>query len=67
MITSHLKVEPPSALIYDFKGKYFHEEGLESENDERLTLENTLWSDTVLASSGHIFGQVIYTGKDTRS
>ena len=26
-----------------------------------------MWSDTVLASSGHILGQVIYTGKDTRS
>jgi len=30
-------------------------------------LENTLWSNTVLATSGFILASVIYTGKETRS
>jgi phospholipid-translocating ATPase len=30
-------------------------------------LENTLWQNTVLASSGYVVAQVIYTGKETRS
>lgn len=34
---------------------------------EGLSLENTLWSNTVLASTGFILGQVVYTGKETRS
>mmetsp|Transcript_39366 Transcript_39366/g.37835 ORF Transcript_39366/g.37835 Transcript_39366/m.37835 type:complete len:199 (+) Transcript_39366:960-1556(+) len=34
---------------------------------EPLSLENTLWADTVLASSGYILAMVIYTGRETRS
>lgn len=30
-------------------------------------MENTLWQNTVLASSGHVYALVIYTGKETRS
>jgi phospholipid-translocating ATPase len=30
-------------------------------------LENTLWQNTVLASSGYVTCQVVYTGKETRS
>lgn len=30
-------------------------------------MENTLWANTVLATSGHILASVIYTGKETRS
>lgn len=59
--------EPPSALIYNFKGKFCRDEEQDTEYDERLSLENTLWSNTVLASSGHILGHVIYTGKETRA
>jgi phospholipid-translocating ATPase len=33
---------------------------------EGLSLENTLWANTVLASPGHILGIVVYTGKETR-
>ena len=64
---SYLKAEAPSPLIYNFKGKFYQEENQESENDERLTLENTLWSNTVLASKGFIIGIVVYTGDDTRA
>lgn len=34
---------------------------------EALSLENTLWANTVLASSGHILGMVVYTGLETRA
>jgi len=34
---------------------------------ESLSLENTLWSNTVLASNGHVLALVVYTGKETRS
>jgi len=30
-------------------------------------LENTLWANTVLASTGFILGMVVYTGRETRS
>jgi phospholipid-translocating ATPase len=30
-------------------------------------LENTLWSNTVLASTGYILGMIVYTGRETRS
>lgn len=32
-----------------------------------MSLENTLWANTVLASAGHILGMVLYTGKETRA
>ena len=65
---SYCKVEPPSALIYEFKGKYYHHENRDDrENDERLSLENTIWCNTVLASKGYIYGLAIYTAKDTRA
>eukprot|EP00350_Pseudokeronopsis_sp_OXSARD2_P004963 CAMPEP_0170563582 /NCGR_PEP_ID=MMETSP0211-20121228/67553_1 /TAXON_ID=311385 /ORGANISM="Pseudokeronopsis sp., Strain OXSARD2" /LENGTH=212 /DNA_ID=CAMNT_0010881981 /DNA_START=815 /DNA_END=1452 /DNA_ORIENTATION=- len=34
---------------------------------ESLTLENTIWSNTVLASNGFILGLVTYTGIETRA
>jgi phospholipid-translocating ATPase len=34
---------------------------------ESLSLENTLWADTVLASQGFVIGIVLYTGRQTRS
>lgn len=64
---SSFLVEPPSALIYNFKGKFSKDDGRESEFDERITLEHTLWSNTVLASTGYVLGLVIYTGKETRA
>ena len=34
---------------------------------EALSLENTMWANTVLASSGYILGMVVYTGRETRA
>jgi phospholipid-translocating ATPase len=31
-----------------------------------LSLENTIWANTVVASSGFILGIVLHTGKETR-
>lgn len=59
---------PPNDLIYDFKGQFIMNNSLGENNYvEPLSLENTLWSNTVLASNGFILGMVVYTGKETRS
>jgi len=34
---------------------------------EALSLEHTLWANTVLASSGHLLGMIVYTGMETRA
>lgn len=40
-----IKCEGPTNLIYEFNGIY-----VDKEDKEALSLENTLWADTVLAS-----------------
>ena len=55
---------PPSEEVYDFKA-YF-QSGDDSER-EPLSLENTMWQNTVLASQGYVYGLVLYTGSETRS
>ncbi len=62
MQNAMIKCEGPTNLIYDFNGVY-----IDNEEKEPLTLENTLWADTVLASQGFILGLIVYTGRDTRS
>ena len=64
----YLIANPPNNQIYDFKG--FFSTNDDEDNDEAkesLSLENTLWQNTVLASSGHVLALIIYTGKETRS
>lgn len=64
----YLIANPPNDQIYDFKG--FFSTNIDEDNDdtkEALSLENTLWQNTVLASSGHVLALVIYTGLETRS
>lgn len=34
---------------------------------EALSLENTMWANTVLASSGYVLGMVVYTGAESRA
>ena len=34
---------------------------------ESLSLENTMWANTVLASSGHVLAMIVYTGVETRA
>lgn len=55
---------PPSQEIYDFKGYYQANAGTDR---EPLSLENAMWQNTVLASQGHVYGLVLYTGNETRS
>uniref|UniRef100_A0A1S4JIA1 Phospholipid-transporting ATPase n=1 Tax=Culex quinquefasciatus TaxID=7176 RepID=A0A1S4JIA1_CULQU len=62
-IGASLYVEKPQRDIHTFIGTYSKLEGSE---DEGLTVENTLWANTVVAS-GTAVGIVIYTGAETRS
>lgn len=71
---------PPNKLIYDFKG-YFESRNANSKASgaqkkvggegslarEALSLESTLWANTVLASSGWVLGIIVYTGMETRA
>lgn len=73
------RAEAPRKEIYDFVGKFSympitlaeHAEdvpAVESRQThvEPLTLENTLWANTVVAA-GTVWGLALYTGKETRS
>lgn len=57
--------DPPSKQIYYFKGLFTMQRGSEIKK-EALNLEQTMWANTVLASSLAI-GVVVYTGKETRA
>jgi phospholipid-translocating ATPase len=57
--TGKIHAEPPSLSIHEFNGVISWKE------DEPLTVENVLWSGTVLAT-GEAVCCVIYTGSDTR-
>jgi phospholipid-translocating ATPase len=56
---------PPSQEIYDFKGYY--QASVEAEEREPLSLENTMWQNTVMASQGYACGLVLYSGYETRT
>jgi len=58
-------VEAPKKEIYEFVGTFTRHE-IGHEEVEPLTLENTLWASTVVAS-GTVIGLVVYTGAETRS
>lgn len=62
---SHILADPPSKQIYYFKGLCIFQKGI-VQKKEALCLEQTMWANTVLASS-HAVGIVIYTGKETRA
>jgi len=57
--TAKIHAEPPSLSIHEFNGV------ISWKQDEPLTVENVLWSGTVLAT-GEAVCCVIYTGSDTR-
>eukprot|EP01065_Artemidia_motanka_P012446 TRINITY_DN1683_c5_g1_i1.p1 TRINITY_DN1683_c5_g1~~TRINITY_DN1683_c5_g1_i1.p1 ORF type:complete len:1293 (+),score=436.82 TRINITY_DN1683_c5_g1_i1:72-3881(+) len=60
-------VEEPREDIYEFVGRFLREgEELDKEQGTPLTLENTLWQNTVLAT-GSCFAVVVYTGRETRA
>jgi len=59
--------EPPRKEIYDFVGNFTrYSANGEIEGVESLSLENTMWANTVVAS-GTVIGLVIYTGNETKS
>jgi phospholipid-translocating ATPase len=61
----YLYIDPPGRNIYEFNGVLIlNEEGRIYKDP--LGLENTMWSNTVLASK-KVIGCVIYTGKETRT
>ena len=45
-------------------GQYVSNQG--EQEKEGLSLENTIWANTVLASPGYILGMVVHTGVETR-
>jgi len=57
---------PPTPFIYDFKGVYYAGAN-EDYAKQPLNLENTLWANTVMASSGYALAMVLYTGEETRA
>ncbi|XP_049849914.1 probable phospholipid-transporting ATPase IIB isoform X2 [Schistocerca gregaria] len=65
-IKATLYAEVPRKEIYEFVGTFSRYEANGVEINESLSLENTVWADTVVAS-GTIYGMVIYTGTERRS
>ncbi|XP_066259510.1 probable phospholipid-transporting ATPase IIB isoform X1 [Euwallacea similis] len=63
-IDAMIYVEKPQRDIHSFIGTFRRSDSLN--NDEGLDLENTLWTNCVIAS-GQATGVVIYTGPETRS
>uniref|UniRef100_A0AAR2IUI8 Phospholipid-transporting ATPase n=1 Tax=Pygocentrus nattereri TaxID=42514 RepID=A0AAR2IUI8_PYGNA len=64
-IRSYVYAEEPNIDIHNFIGTFTREDGDPPVN-ESLSIENTLWASTVIAS-GTVIGVVIYTGKELRS
>uniref|UniRef100_A0A4W3IXU1 Phospholipid-transporting ATPase n=1 Tax=Callorhinchus milii TaxID=7868 RepID=A0A4W3IXU1_CALMI len=64
-IRSYIYAEEPSLDIHGFVGTFTREDSDPPVN-ESLSIENTLWASTVVAS-GTAVGVVIYTGKEMRS
>ena len=57
-----IEAEAPKREIYDFVGTFVQSDG----QREPLSLENTLWANTVVAS-GRAICVVVYNGNETRS
>ncbi|KAL4209666.1 putative aminophospholipid-translocase [Rhizopus microsporus] len=66
-IRGHIYADAPHKDIHSFVGTInIIDEATGLERIEPLGIENTMWTNTVLAS-GSAIGFVIYTGKDTRA
>jgi phospholipid-translocating ATPase len=63
--TAYIECDPPSKQIYYFKGNFTMQQGSQVKA-EPLSLEQTMWANTILASSTAV-GVVVYCGKETRS
>lgn len=67
-VQTQIYCDPPSRDIHNFFGtiKCSKEDGKIISDPEPLSVENTMWMNTVVAS-GVVLGLVVYTGKDTRA
>ncbi|RNA28630.1 putative phospholipid-transporting ATPase IIB isoform X2, partial [Brachionus plicatilis] len=63
-IGAQIYAEKPQLRINAFEGIFIRNDA--EKTQEPLSVENTLWSNTVLAS-GTAYGAIIYTGCETRS
>ena len=63
-MNAQIHAEKPQLNINAFEGLFIKND--ENKTQEPLNIENTLWSNTVLAN-GTAIGCIIYTGRDTRS
>uniref|UniRef100_A0AAY4EJV3 Phospholipid-transporting ATPase n=1 Tax=Denticeps clupeoides TaxID=299321 RepID=A0AAY4EJV3_9TELE len=64
-ISAYVHAQKPLLDIHSFEGNFTREDS-DPHVHESLSIENTLWASTVVAS-GTVIGVVIYTGKETRS
>ncbi|XP_074060176.1 putative phospholipid-transporting ATPase IIB isoform X4 [Macrotis lagotis] len=64
-INAYVYAQKPQLDIHGFEGTFTREDS-DPPIHESLSIENTLWASTVVAS-GTVIGVVIYTGKETRS
>ncbi|XP_054020140.1 probable phospholipid-transporting ATPase IIB isoform X3 [Dryobates pubescens] len=64
-INAYVYAQKPQLDIHSFEGTFTREDS-DPAVHESLSIENTLWASTVVAS-GSVLGVVIYTGKETRS
>ncbi|XP_077446795.1 putative phospholipid-transporting ATPase IIB isoform X3 [Stigmatopora argus] len=64
-INAFVYAHKPQLDIHTFEGNFTREDA-EPQVRESLSIQNTLWASTVVAS-GTVIGVVIYTGKETRS
>jgi phospholipid-translocating ATPase len=66
-VNGHIYADAPHKDIHSFVGTFsMNDPHTGLEQIEPLGVENTMWTNTVLAS-GSAVGFVIYTGKDTRA
>ncbi|XP_075701527.1 putative phospholipid-transporting ATPase IIA [Rhinoderma darwinii] len=64
-IRAYVYAEEPNIDIHNFAGTFTREDS-DPPINESLSIENTLWASTVIAS-GTVVGVVIYTGREQRS
>ncbi|KAL2080130.1 hypothetical protein ACEWY4_023923 [Coilia grayii] len=64
-INAYVYAQRPQLDIHSFEGNFTRED-CDPAIHESLSIDNTLWASTVVAS-GTVIGVVIYTGKETRS
>ncbi|EFA84483.1 ATPase [Heterostelium album PN500] len=61
-MSASIFAEQPKKDIYSFIGNFTNNQPAETES---ISVENTLWANTVVAS-GNVIGCAIYTGRETR-